>query len=238
MIQAKHNLIFRFSQVTVFGESAGAISIANLYLNSGLERLARATVCIPTTSLRRDAEILCLLQIMESGMSGTLPVFNASQNQAVWDSFISNIPECVNTSAAGISIPCAQNVSTETLLDALNQTNTTFGGLFVFVPVIDGTDGIIPALPALMIAEGNYSRIPYIAGQNLDEGVYSFVARSLPCSLTRSRHLLRHIVYPQVSQHDRTTRGTLHRRRSPYHWRTSTSGFRSCYSAHARTIPR
>ena len=33
-----------YCQVTAFGSSAGAISLADLYLNSGLEDLVRATV--------------------------------------------------------------------------------------------------------------------------------------------------------------------------------------------------
>ena len=32
------------TQVTVLGQSAGAVSIATLYLNSGLENLVRGTV--------------------------------------------------------------------------------------------------------------------------------------------------------------------------------------------------
>jgi acetylcholinesterase len=39
---------------------------------------------------------------------------------------------------------------------------------FPFVPTLG--DDIFPALPSVVLKTGNYSRIPFIAGTNLDEG--------------------------------------------------------------------
>ena len=41
---------------------------------------------------------------------------------------------------------------------------------FIFVPVLDGPDGVIPDLPSRLFAAGKFSKIPFIAGTNLDEG--------------------------------------------------------------------
>ena len=39
-----------------------------------------------------------------------------------------------------------------------------------WVPTLDGADGLLPELPSLMYAKGQFSRIPFISGANLDEG--------------------------------------------------------------------
>ena len=58
-------------QVTLFGESAGAVSIGDLYLNSNLEKLARGAVCLfsphvsphstPTATSMTDIRVRCSL---------------------------------------------------------------------------------------------------------------------------------------------------------------------------------
>lgn len=63
-----------------------------------------------------------------------------------------------------------QSADTATLLDAWEQTAASFPQPFLFVPVIDGPDGIIPDLPSKLFAAGKFSNIPFIAGTVLDEG--------------------------------------------------------------------
>ncbi|KAI0753756.1 extracellular triacylglycerol lipase precursor [Fomes fomentarius] len=138
------------TKVTVFGESAGAISIGDLYLNSGLENLARAA-------------------IFESGSASTVPLLEASRRQVVWDTFVSKITPCANATQSD-TFSCAQSVDTASLLTAWQQTAGSFPEPFLFVPVLDGPDGIIPDLPSKLLAAGKFSKIPFIAGTNLDEG--------------------------------------------------------------------
>ncbi len=109
-------------------------------------------------------------QIFESGSSGTLPFFNASRRGVVWDKFVSDVPACANATA-GDTFSCMQSVDTASLLTAWEETATFFPEPFLFVPVLDGPDGLVPDLPSKLIAAGNFSRIPFIAGTNLDEGV-------------------------------------------------------------------
>ncbi|KAI0713037.1 extracellular triacylglycerol lipase precursor [Cerioporus squamosus] len=137
-------------KVTIFGQSAGAVAIGDLFLNSGLEKFVRGA-------------------IFESGSAGTIPFFNASRRGVAWDKFVSEVPACANASA-GATFSCMQRVDTATLLTALEETAASFPEPFLFVPVLDGPDGLVPDLPSKLLAEGRFSKIPFIAGTNLDEG--------------------------------------------------------------------
>ncbi|RDX48924.1 extracellular triacylglycerol lipase precursor [Lentinus brumalis] len=137
-------------KVTIFGQSAGAISIADLYLNSGLENFVRGA-------------------IFESGSAGTLPFFNASRRDVVWDKYVSEVPACANATE-GDTISCMQSVDTASLLTAWEETAASFPEPFLFVPVLDGPDGLVPDLPSKLLAAGKFSKIPFIAGTVLDEG--------------------------------------------------------------------
>ncbi|KAI3621539.1 extracellular triacylglycerol lipase precursor [Moniliophthora roreri] len=137
------------TKVTVFGESAGAVSIAVLYLNSGLENLARGA-------------------ILESGGAGTTFTFEASRRQENWDSFVAAVPECSN-SAPGDSFTCLKTASSSTLLQATGVSFAEAREQFPFVPALDGPGGVLPELPSEMYAKGQFSKIPFISGTNLDE---------------------------------------------------------------------
>jgi hypothetical protein len=41
---------------------------------------------------------------------------------------------------------------------------------FPWEPVIDGPGGLIPDLPSVLFKRGQFARLPFIAGTNLDEG--------------------------------------------------------------------
>ncbi|ESK81637.1 extracellular triacylglycerol lipase precursor [Moniliophthora roreri MCA 2997] len=120
------------AKVTVFGESAGAVSIGVLYLNSGLENLARGA-------------------ILESGGAGTTFTFEASRRQENWDSFVAAVPD------------------SSTLLQATGVSFAEAREQFPFVPALDGPGGLLPELPSEMYAKGQFARIPFISGTNLDE---------------------------------------------------------------------
>ncbi|KAK7024892.1 carboxylic ester hydrolase [Favolaschia claudopus] len=137
------------SKVTLFGESAGAISIADLYLNSNLERYIHGA-------------------IFESGTMGSNRLLLPSDGQALWTSFLSMIPACANTSSTHDSFDCLRSVPLDEIVQAQAAAvaNTVVG----WTPVIDGPGGFIPELPSELMARGHFSRIPFISGTNLDEG--------------------------------------------------------------------
>ncbi|KAJ7336201.1 extracellular triacylglycerol lipase precursor [Mycena albidolilacea] len=140
------------SKVTLFGESAGAMSIGVLYLNSNLQNLVRAA-------------------IFESGSAGGTHVFDAFRGQTDWDNFVRAVPECANCKED--SIACLQQVnSSAALLEAIETSWAESNEGYPFAPVIDGPHGLLPDLPSVLMAKGEFARVPFISGANLDEGTY------------------------------------------------------------------
>ncbi|KAJ6514750.1 extracellular triacylglycerol lipase precursor [Mycena vulgaris] len=138
------------AKVTVFGESAGAISVAVQLLNTGLEKYAWAT-------------------ILQSGSAASLMVFDASRRQADWDNFVRTAsPGC----AGGNSIACLQKVNSSALLHAIVASSAQANEDYPWAPTLDGPDGLLPAPPSTLLAQGRFARIPFIAGTILDEGTF------------------------------------------------------------------
>ncbi|KAJ7050195.1 extracellular triacylglycerol lipase precursor, partial [Mycena amicta] len=132
------------NKVTLFGESAGSIMTSLLFLSpSLLKRLARAA-------------------IFESGWSATLGIYPPSRNQLDWDHFAAAIPQCA-------SFACIKsNASTSDLLTAMATTVSSSVEEFPWMPVLDGE--LIKDLPSRIFARGQFAKLPFIAGTNLDEG--------------------------------------------------------------------
>ncbi|KAJ7151210.1 extracellular triacylglycerol lipase precursor [Mycena filopes] len=139
------------SKVTLFGESAGSAAISTLFLNSNVEKFARAA-------------------IFESGASALLPVTGPLTKQLDWDNFVHAVPECANYT--GSSIECLRGADAIALQQAITTSWAESTEGYPFAPVIEGPDGLIPALPSVLLAEGKFARLPFIAGSNLDEGTY------------------------------------------------------------------
>jgi len=71
-----------------------------------------------------------------------------------------------------------QNVTTDTI-DCLKSANTSeilqgvadsTAAALAFGPTLDGPDGFFPDLPSQMLANGPIIDLPFISGQNKDEG--------------------------------------------------------------------
>ncbi|TFK99234.1 extracellular triacylglycerol lipase precursor [Pterulicium gracile] len=139
------------SKVTVFGQSAGAISIGSLFLNSGLEKVARAA-------------------IFESGQATTTFSPTRPSRQQDWVHFVEAVPACASLSRTMDTIPCLQKTDSATLIAALSAARSQSNEQFPWGPVIDGTGGMIPDLPSRLLERGAQSKIPFIAGTTLDEG--------------------------------------------------------------------
>ncbi|KZT41184.1 esterase 1 [Sistotremastrum suecicum HHB10207 ss-3] len=136
--------------VTVFGESVGSISIADLFLNADLERFVRAA-------------------IMESGSQATIALQTASSGTGLWQTFAQAVPECASANLNN-TFGCLKTASVEEIIAATNIAAEAANDQFPFVPVIDGEGGLIPDYPSTLQSQGRFSRIPFIAGTNLDEG--------------------------------------------------------------------
>lgn len=139
--------------MTVFGESAGSISIADLFLNSGMEYLVRAA-------------------IFESGQAATTPVFAPTipRRQLIWEDFVKNVPTCEFLIGSETAIPCLQYADAGALVAAWFNVTSRAEEAFPWAPVLDGPQGIIPDLPSRLYELERFSFIPFMAGTNLDEG--------------------------------------------------------------------
>ncbi|KAM5532515.1 hypothetical protein V8D89_013802 [Ganoderma adspersum] len=148
------------TKITLFGQSAGSVSIADLYLNAGLENYGV-----------RGA-------IMESGAAETVPLYNASRRDLIWDTFATNITGCEDL-ALGSTFSCLRNATTSALVSSWEAVAAAFSDLVLFGPVLDGPTGLLPDLPSKLLAAGRFSKIPFITGTVLDEGT-AFVPQPVP----------------------------------------------------------
>jgi len=137
-------------KVTVFGESAGAISISLLFLNSNLQKFARGT-------------------ILESGSQSANRIFLPDRDESIFQTFVSAVPECSNQTTSDV-FDCLRQANTSEILSAEATAIASSTEFFPFQPVIDGPGGLIPDIPSKLLAKGQFTKLPFISGTNNDEG--------------------------------------------------------------------
>ncbi|KAJ7231980.1 extracellular triacylglycerol lipase precursor [Mycena rebaudengoi] len=152
------------AKVTVFGQSAGAVAIGLLYLNDNFAGLARAA-------------------IFESGQAGTTAVFDANRSLPQWRVFVNNTASCKGNFTVDNAFPCLLRATSDELLVGETAGIAAMAGEFPFFPVLDGPQGIIPALPSQRLKAGAGCKVPFISGTTLDDGTL-FVAASIAINST------------------------------------------------------
>ncbi|KAG7445246.1 esterase 1 [Guyanagaster necrorhizus] len=138
-------------KVTVFGESAGSIMTSILFLHPSISKLARAA-------------------IFESGSASTSLTFNAERRQNAWNNFVEGVPSCDSFVGTPFTVDCLQSVNSSDVFEGLLLTETEATEEFPFDPTLDGVSGVFPNLPSQLLPQGQFARLPFIAGTNLDEG--------------------------------------------------------------------
>lgn len=106
---------------------------------------------------------------MESGSQATLAIFTAESGDALWNIFTQAVPSCASA-AQGKTLDCLRQASITDLLEAAAIAGSKNPGEFAFIPVVDGQGGVIPDLPSTLLSKGSFSKVPFIAGTNLDDG--------------------------------------------------------------------
>lgn len=131
-------------EVTVFGESAGAMSIA-------------ALLAMPT------AEGLFRRAILQSGASQVLPTAQAEQVTAV---YLQQLGVDTQHPERLFTLP------TDALMLAMEKTYEVIGpGMaMIYQPVVDGVT--LPDVPLSAIAQGSAKQVSVLIGTNLHEGAY------------------------------------------------------------------
>ena len=62
------------------------------------------------------------------------------------------------------------DIDADTLLSAMQHAYNVETNGSPFLPTVDGEGGVLPDFPSKLWAEGKFSKIPFITGDNLDEG--------------------------------------------------------------------
>ncbi|EEB89653.1 hypothetical protein MPER_12228, partial [Moniliophthora perniciosa FA553] len=98
------------------------------------------------------------------------PIFNATRRQGDWDNFVAALPECKDT-APDNTFDCLRtdDVNSTHLLQAITTSLSKPEEQYPRVPTLDGPDGLLPDVPSEMLKKGQYSKIPFIAGNVIDE---------------------------------------------------------------------
>ena len=138
------------SKVTIWGQSAGAMSVSAhlLAYNGRDDKLFSQAIC-------------------ESGAPTTEAFYAATgaANQAVYD----NITAFVNCSDALDSLACLRTVPFDTLRYAFNISNGLAPPTYEFLPVID--NDFIQGYPSDQLASGAFVKVPLLHGNCKDEGM-------------------------------------------------------------------
>ncbi|GAA5915078.1 uncharacterized protein JCM6883_003261 [Sporobolomyces salmoneus] len=139
------------SKVTIWGESAGAFSVAAHLLGYGLNE----------TSLFRGA-------ILESGAN---PLYYTVNSSSTWTPYNQSVAYSKILENAGCKkddgddsaqIDCLRSLDLETF----NQSVS--GPLAFWKPIVDGS--ILPELSSQQFERGNFVKVPLLLGTNTDEG--------------------------------------------------------------------
>lgn len=113
----------------------------------------------------------CKYKILESGSANSPLLFNASRRQSDWDNVVRAVPECAYLVSTQNTFDCLRNASSTDMLNAFEVSLGLANEQFPWVTTIDGPGGLLPELPSELYAKGAFSRIPFIAGTNVDEGM-------------------------------------------------------------------
>ncbi|KAG7445244.1 esterase 1 [Guyanagaster necrorhizus] len=138
-------------KVTVFGESAGSGMISVLFLNPSISKFARAA-------------------IFESGSASSTLTFDAQRREDSWTNFVGGVPSCSSLVGTSITVDCLQAVNSSDILEGLLLAEAETDEQLPFDPTLDGDFGVFPDLPSQLFPRGQFARLPFIAGTNLDEG--------------------------------------------------------------------
>lgn len=136
------------SKVTIWGESAGAISVALHMLTNGGD----------TEGLFRGA-------FMESG--SPIPVGDITGGQPYYDDLV----ERTGCSGSSDTLECLRGVEYQTLLDAVNQSPSIFSYQSLSLAWLPRADGVfLEDLPQQLVLQGSVADIPFVSGDCDDEG--------------------------------------------------------------------
>ena len=141
-------------QVTIWGESAGAISVFD-------------QMAMYDGNIDYKGKPLFRAGIMNSGSLVPADPVDCPKGQIIYDTVVA----AAGCSSSSDSLECLREVPYETLLGAMNSVPglLSYTSLALsYLPRPDGT--VLTASPEVLVAEGKYAQVPFIIGDEEDEG--------------------------------------------------------------------
>lgn len=134
-----------------------------------------------------EAPLTCIMdcdifQIMESGAAPLTALLRPSDADADWKAFVALVPECANA-APGNTFACLRSASADQIVAAVPQDPANLYKPLVFYPCLDGPGGIFPDKAVNLYQQGHFAHIPFISGNNKDEGWPSSSPHENPLSV-------------------------------------------------------
>lgn len=111
-------------------------------------------------------------KIFESGSAATALEFNASRREVDWQNFVSAVPSCASLAATDNTFDCLRAANSTEMFSGVVSAIANAPEEFGFDPTIDGPGGLFPDIASTFLKSGHFARLPFIAGTNLDEGMY------------------------------------------------------------------
>lgn len=172
------------SKVTIWGESAGAISV--------LDQMA-----LYNGDNTYKGEPLFRAGIMDSGSIIPAEPVDGTKGQAVYDQVVST----AGCSSSSDTLECLRALPYETFLNAANSVPGIFSYSSVdlsYLPRPDGT--VLTESPDLLVEQGKYTKIPFIIGDQQDEGtIFSLLQGNI--TTTQELYDYLHIFFfPEASE--------------------------------------
>lgn len=157
------------TKVTIFGESAGAMSVfTQMVVNDG-------------DNSYKDGQLF-RAAIMQSGSATTCGSITDPLPQQLYTRF-ANEAGCGNLANDAATLACLRSADASTLDNAFNSYDLLqgFGVVPMFLGFSPRADGTLITQPTMeLLTEGKISNVPYIIGNNEDEGtIFSFLFDTL-----------------------------------------------------------
>jgi len=142
------------SKVTIWGESAGAISVFD-------------QMALYDGDHTYKGQPLFRAGIMNSGSIIPADPVDCPKGQIVYDTVVA----AAGCSSASDTLACLRTVPYETLLGATNSVPSLLSYSSVALSYLPRPDGTaLTASPEILVTEGKYAQVPFIIGDQEDEG--------------------------------------------------------------------